>query len=157
MRRFIAIIAGAIIASAFGIFVVIAQAQLIFVPFFTPTRIEIEGLESQYPANGSMAYTISLKGYGSNCIAFEASIFRVDVSLPQGEERIAYFGQKQDCRIINVSQGQYNYSKSFSYIGNAVLGKSGDYKVEAEVVDQITGHDYVGMHFFTIVQRSSHI
>ena len=151
MKRFIAIIAGATIASAFGIFIAIAQAQLVFVPFFTPTRIEIKGLESQVPANGSMAYTISLKGYGSNCIAFESGIFRENDSLPQGEERVAYFGQKQDCRVIAISQGQYNYTKSFSYTGSAVLGKSGDYRVEVEVIDQITGQNYSERRSFSVV------
>lgn len=154
MKRSVAIIAGAAVAAAFGIFIAIAQVQVLFVPFFTPTRFEFQGLEGQYPVNGSMAYTIYLKGYGSNCIEFEAAIFREDGSLPQGEERVAYFGQKQDCREIDISQGRYNYTKSFSYGGNAVLGKPGDYRLEVAVFDQITEQNYYEIRSFIVVIES---
>jgi len=148
MKRFIAIVAAAAAAAvAFGAFVALAQAHAIFVPYFTPTRIEFESLEDQYPVNGSMSYSICLKGYGSNCIAFEAGIFRED---GPDEERVAYYSQVQDCRIIDVSQGPYNYTRSFSYSGDTVLGKPGDYMVDVDVLDQETGQKYAETRSFIV-------
>jgi hypothetical protein len=152
MKRFVMVAAAGAIA-AFGVFVALAQAQAIFVSYFTLTHIEFEGLEDQYPVNGSMVYTISLKGYGSNCIAFEAEMLREDPSILGGEEKVAYFKQIQDCRKINISHGPYNYSKDFSYGGNAVLGKPGDYRVEVTVLDQITGQKYVDTHSFGVKEE----
>ncbi len=126
------------VAIAFGIFVILAQAQAIFVPYFTPTYIEFEGLQKQYPVNGSMTYVISLKGFGSNCIAFEMEMLHVDSSIPGGEERVAYFSKIDDCRTTQISQGEYSYSQDFSYSGSVVLGKPGDYKVNVNVFDEIT-------------------
>jgi hypothetical protein len=85
MKRSVTIIMGAAATVAFGIFIVaMAQVQTVFLPYFTPTRIEFQGLEGQYAVNGLMAYAISLKGYGSNCIAFETGIYRQDSSLQSG-------------------------------------------------------------------------
>jgi hypothetical protein len=153
-KSFIIVVAPAAVA-VFGLFIALAQAQVIFVPYFTPARIEFQGLEDQYFANGSMSYTISLKGYGSNCVALEAGIFRQDDSLLEGEERVTYFSQKQDCRIIDISQGSYNYTKSFSYSGNTVLGKPGDYQVKVTVVDQISKEKHTEKRSFVVSEDSS--
>lgn len=150
MKKSIIIIVGPAAIAVFGLFIALAQAQVILVPFFTPARIEFQGLQDQYVMNGSMIYTISLKGYGSNCIAFEAGIFRQDSSLPAGEERVAYYNQVQDCRKIDILRGQYNYTKSFSYSGNSVLGKPGDYRVDVGVFDQITRQNYNKTHSFIV-------
>ena len=97
-----------------------------------------------------MTYTVSLKGYGSNCIGFTAQTVRKEDSLPKGEERVAYFSKTDDCRKISISQGAYNYSQSFSYSGNVVLGYPGDYRVEVAVYDEITGQNYREMRAFTV-------
>jgi len=149
MKKFAIIAAAAATAVAFGLFVVLAQAHVILVPYFTPARIEFQGLEDRYPVNGSINYSISLKGYGSNCIAFEAGIFWQDSSLPE-EERVAYFNQIQDCRKIDISQGQYNYTKDFSYSGYTVLGKPGSYRIDVNVFDQITRQNYTDTRQFTV-------
>jgi hypothetical protein len=135
-----------ILALFFGL----ARAQLIFFPYFTPTKIEFHGLEDQYPVNGSMTYTISLKGYGSNCIGFTAQTLRNESSLAGGEERVAYFSKTDDCRKISISQGAYNYSQNFSYSGPVVLGELGDYKVKVNVFDQITRQNYTDMRAFVV-------
>jgi hypothetical protein len=150
MKRSVGII-GVAAALAFGIFVGLAQTQTIFVPYFTPTSIEFEGLQERYPVNSSMSYSISLKGYGSNCIAFEAEVLREDSSLPRGEERVAYYSQTQDCRKIDIAQSQYNYTKSFSYSGDTVLGKPGSYRVDVSVFDQITKQDRAESRSFIVV------
>jgi hypothetical protein len=138
MKRFATItVAAAGATIAFGAFVAMAYAQVIFVPYFTPTRIEFEGLEDRYPVNGSISFSISLKGYGSNCIQFETQILREDSSLRESE-KVVYYDQTQDCRKIDIVQGQYNYTKSFSYSGPTVLGKPGYYEVSVTVFDQIT-------------------
>jgi hypothetical protein len=133
----------------FASFFALAQAQIIFLPYFTPTKIEFHGLEHQYPVNGSMRYVISLKGYGSNCISFTAQILRNDGPLPDGE-RIAYFSKTDDCRKISISQGAYNYTRNFSYSGNAVLGKPGDYRIKVEVFDQVTKQNLSDMRAFKV-------
>jgi hypothetical protein len=124
-------------AGGFAIFLLMAQYQFIFVPFFTPSHVEFRGLEDQYAANGSMSYTVSLKGFGSNCVAFEAELIRHE-PLSHAEERVAYYSKIDDCRTIQVSQGPYNYSKDFNYSGPVVLGKAGEYKLRVAVTDEIT-------------------
>jgi hypothetical protein len=128
----------AAIVIGFGVFVALAQYQVIFVPFFTPAHIEFKGLEDQYPVNGSMSYGVSLKGYGSNCIAFEAEMLREDSSLDSGEKRVAYFSKIDDCRTVQISQGPYDYSREFFYTGAVVLGKPGEYRVKVQVLDEVT-------------------
>jgi hypothetical protein len=139
-----------IVAIGFSIFIFLAQAQVIFVPYFTPTYIEFEGLQEQYPINGSMTYVISLMGFGSNCIAFKMEMLRED-TITGGEERIAYFNKIDDCRTIQISQGPYNYSRDFSYSGS-VLGKPGDYRVYVNVFDEITRQNATDNRPFKIVE-----
>jgi len=150
MNARLLIVAALLSAVAIGTIVVLSQAQIIFLPYFTPAKIEFQGLQDEYPVNGSMTYTISLKGYGSNCIGFTAQVLHMDESLPKGEERVAYFSKTDDCRKISISQGPYNYSQSFSYSGNVVLGYPGDYRVEVAVYDEITGQNYREMRAFTV-------
>ena len=150
MNARLLIVAASLSAVAIGTIVVLSQAQIIFLPYFTPAKIEFHGLQDEYPVNGSMTYTISLKGYGSNCIGFTAQMLHMDESLPKGEERVAYFSKTDDCRKISISQGPYNYSQSFSYSGNVVLGYPGDYRVEVAVYDEITGQNYREMRAFTV-------
>lgn len=137
-------------ALVFALFFALAQAQILFLPYFTPTKIEFHGLEDQYPVNGSIAFVISLKGYGSNCINFTAQILRNDGTLPDGGERMAYFSKKDDCRKISISQGAYNYTRNFSYSGDAVLGKPGDYRIKVEVFDQVTKQNLSDMRAFKV-------
>ena len=155
MKRSVPIIAAAVAAAvAFGAFVALAQAHAIFVPYFTPTRIDFQGLEDQYPVNGSMNYLISLNGYGSNCIAFEAEMVREESLLPEGEQ-VAYYSQVQDCRVIEISEGPYNYTRSFSYGGPVVLGKPGNYQINVNVFDQITRQNHTDARSFIVVEDSS--
>jgi hypothetical protein len=154
MKRSAALIAAAAAtAVTFVAFVALAQAHAIFVPYFTPARIEFEGLEDRYPVNGSIGYTISLKGYGSNCVAFEAGIFREGGSSE--EERVVYYNQIQDCRKIEVSQGPYNHTRNFTYAGQNILSMPGDYRIEVNMLDQTTGQNYHETRSFTVVEDSS--
>ena len=152
MKRTVRIIAAvAAAAVAFSAFVALAQAHAIFAPYFTPTRIDFQGLEDQYPVNGSMNYEISVKGYGSNCIAFEAQMVRESSEL---QEQAAYYGEIQDCRKIEISQGPYNYTQSFSYGGPVVLNEPGNYHINVGVFDQITRQNYADTRSFIVVDDS---
>jgi hypothetical protein len=142
----IACSAGVIIA----LFIGLAQTQILFLPYFTPAKIEFQGLQQQYPVNGSMAYTISLKGYGSNCLGFTAETLRKIGSLTDEEERVSYFSKTDDCRKINISEGAYNYSQSFSYNGPVVLGRPGEYRVKVAVLDEITRQNYTDTRAFMV-------
>jgi hypothetical protein len=135
---------------AFTTLVVLSQAQVIFLPYLTPTSIEFYGLEDQYPVNGSMTYSISLKGYGSNCIGFTAQTLHKKSSVPEGEERVAFFSKTDDCRKITISHGPYNYSQNFSYSGHVVLGDPGDYRVRVHVFDRITEQNSTDMRLFKV-------
>ena len=150
MNARLLIVAASLSAVAIGTIVVLSQAQIIFLPYFTPAKIEFHGLQDEYPVNGSMTYTVSLRGYGSNCIGFTAQTLRKEDSLPKGEERVAYFSKTDDCRKISISQGPYNYSQSFSYSGHVVLGHPGDYRVEVVVFDEITKQNSMEMRAFRV-------
>ena len=150
MNALLLIIAALLSSVAIGTIVVLSQAQIIFLPYFTPAKIEFQGLQDEYPVNGSMTYTVSLKGYGSNCIGFTAQTVRKEDSLPKGEERVAYFSKTDDCRKISISQGPYNYSQSFSYSGHVVLGHPGDYRVEVAVFDEITKQNSMAVRSFKV-------
>ncbi|TLY09860.1 MAG: hypothetical protein E6K85_05005 [Thaumarchaeota archaeon] len=150
MNARLLIVAALLSAVAIGTIVVLSQAQIIFLPYFTPAKIEFQGLQDEYPVNGSMTYTVSLKGYGSNCIGFTAQTVRKEDSLPKGEERVAYFSKTDDCRKISISQGPYNYSQSFSYSGHVVLGHPGDYRVEVAVYDEISKQNSMEMRAFRV-------
>jgi hypothetical protein len=141
---------GAAAAVAVGVFVALAQAHAISVPYLTPMRIEFKGLDAQYPVNGSMGYAISVKGYGSNCLDFEAQVIH-----EESKDRVAYFGEVEDCRKIEIAQGPYNYTQSFSYSGATVLGRPGDYRIEVGVTDQITGQRHNETRPFIVVEDSS--
>jgi len=145
MNALLLVVAALLSAVAIGTIVV-----LIFLPYFTPAKIEFQGLQDEYPVNGSMTYTVSLKGYGSNCIGFTAQTVRKEDSLPKGEERVAYFSKTDDCRKISISQGPYNYSQSFSYSGHVVLGHPGDYRVEVAVFDEITKQNSMAVRSFKV-------
>jgi hypothetical protein len=150
--KFIAISVATSIIVTFGIFVALAQAQIIFVPYFTPTHIEFEGLHKEYPLNGSMNFSVSLKGFGSNCIAFKMEMLREASSAAGGEEQVAYHNKIDDCRKMQISQGPYNYSQDFSYGGPVVLGRTGEYKVQVNVFDEITKQDSTSIQRFMVVK-----
>lgn len=144
------IVSSGIAIAFFGVFVAIAQSYIIIVPYFTPTLIEFETLQERYPVNGSISYTVSLRGYGSNCIAFKVEMFREIGSLSEGRETVAYWSQIQDCRTIELAQGPYNYSKNFTYSGYTILGKPGKYQINVEVFDQITKQKSVSTKQFYV-------
>src|SRR2546426_10033107 len=100
MNARLLIVAALLSAVAMGTIVVLSQAQIIFLPYFTPAKIEFQGLQNEYPVNGSMTYTVSLKGYGSNCIGFTAGALRKEGAVRKGEGRVAYCSKTDDCRQI---------------------------------------------------------
>jgi hypothetical protein len=124
--------------AAFGFYIILAEAQLIFVPVFTPTTLSIDGVAASYPVNSSINYSVTVKGYGSNCLALKATI-----TNEQSNSQVAFFRKADDCRYMTISYGAYNYTRSFSYQGNAVLGKAGDYLLHVEFTDEITGDKQV--------------
>lgn len=150
-----AIVIAVAFAVVFGLFIALVLAHVVVVPYLSPVHIDFQGVNDRYPVNGSIDYSISLKGYGSNCIAFEQQVLQEDKSLAKGEERVAYFNQIQDCRKIHISYAPYNYTRSFSYSGSTVLGKPGDYKIQVHIFDQITRQNLTDTHSFIVVENSS--
>jgi hypothetical protein len=131
--------------------IVTVGPQSISAPFLAPTTIEFDGLQSQYPVNGSINFSVSLKGYGSNCIAFRMELIRHDSSDSAALQRVAYYDKIDDCRKISIVEGSFNYTKDFSYNGSAVLGKTGHYTVQVTVTDQITKLNVTSMRSFTLI------
>ncbi len=132
--------------AAFGIYIILAEAQLIFVPVFTPTTLNVDGIADSYPVNGSMNFSVTAKGYGSNCVILKSTI-----TDQQSNNQVAFFRKADDCRYIPIVYGQYNYTRSFSYHGSVVLGKPGDYLLHIEFTDEITGTKQVVERTFKVV------
>lgn len=127
-------IAGATGAVAvFGVFVALAQAHVIFVPFFTPAVLQVEGLREDYSANQDMSFTVRVDGYGSNCHMLQVEILNEDGA------RKSYYRKADDCRFMTITHGPYNFTKTFEYGGENVLPTDGTYKLDLQFEDQIDG------------------
>lgn len=134
MKRVKYAIAGAGGAVAvFGIFVALAQAHVIFVPFFTPAVLQVDGLREDYRVNEDISFTVSVDGYGSNCHSLQVEILDGD------GERASYYRKADDCRFMEITHGQYNFTRAFDYGGENVLSSEGTYKVDLQFEDLIDG------------------
>ena len=125
-------IAGGAAAAALGVFVALAQAHVIFVPYFTPATLRIEGLQQRYSVNGDATFTVTADGYGSNCHMLQVEI------LHEGE-RAAYYRKADDCRFMEITHGRYNLTRTFDYGGEDVLGREGDYMLQVQFEDLVDG------------------
>jgi hypothetical protein len=123
--------AGGAAAAAFGVFIALAQAHVILVPYFTPVALEVQGLESSYQSGVPAQFTVIAKGYGSNCHSLEVE------AMHEGE-RVSYFKRADDCRFMEITHGQYNFTRSFEY-GSEVLGKAGAYTIDIRFEDLVDG------------------
>lgn len=133
MVRYKHAIAGAAGAAAiFVIFVFLAQAHIILVPFFSPTILEIEGLRQNYRVGEKAGFLVRVDGYGSNCHMLQTEV------LLDGE-RVSYYKKADDCRFMIITHGPYNFTKSFDY-GSEVLGKEGTYKLDVQFEDLKDGN-----------------
>lgn len=130
--RIYAILGGAA-AIAFGIFVALAQAHVIFAPVFTPTVLHVEGLRQDYRVNGDASFLVKVSGYGSNCHMLQVEI------LDEEGERASYYRKADDCRFMTITHGPYNFTRSFEYGGENVLGKEGSYKLDVQFEDLVDG------------------
>lgn len=122
---------GGITAAIFAVFVVLAQAQAISVPFFTPATVTVDGLGSSYRPNEDATFTVTVHGYGSNCHALQ-------VEATHDGERKSFYRKADDCRYMEITHGQYNFTRSFDYEGK-VLDTKGDYKLDIQFEDLIDG------------------
>jgi hypothetical protein len=126
-------IAGGAGAAAFAVFVALAQAHVIFVPYFTPTVILVEGLREEYRAGEDVDFIVSVEGYGSNC-----HMLQVETLDAEGE-RASFYRRADDCRTMTITHGQYNLTRAFDYDGSTVLGKGGTYDTKVQFEDLIDG------------------
>ncbi|SRR5581483_2910813 len=127
---------GAIAGIAFSIFIALAQLQTIYAPYFTPTTIDLKGLQNRYDINGTLNYSVIVKGYGSNCHQLEVVTTRQGANL----ERVSYYSKADDCRFIVISHGSYNFTRQFEYGGPLVLGEAGTYIIDVTFVDLVDHH-----------------
>lgn len=139
-------VAGGAAAAAFGVFVALAQAHIILVPYFTPAVLEVQDLESSYQAGGPARFAVAAKGYGSNCHSLEVE------AVHEGE-RVSYFKRADDCRFIEITHGQYNFTRSFEY-GSEVLEKDGTYSVDIRFEDLVDGTAVETSRTFEVEQAS---
>jgi hypothetical protein len=124
-------VAGGAAAAAFGIFVALAQAHVILVPYFTPAALEVQGLAPSYEIGQDARFDVTANGYGSNCHMLE-------VEAVHGGERVSYFKRADDCRFMEITHGQYNMTRPFEY-GTQVLQDTGQYTVDIRFEDLIDG------------------
>jgi hypothetical protein len=122
---------GGATAAIFAVFVVLAQAQAISVPFFTPATVRVDGLVGSYAVNDNATFTVTAHGYGSNCHALQ-------VEVTHDSERKSFFRKADDCRYMEITHGSYNFTRSFEY-GGKVLDTKGEYKLDISFEDLIDG------------------
>lgn len=144
MARTTYAISGGAAAAAFGVFVALAQAHVILVPYFTPAALEVQGLAASYQEGEQARFTVAAKGYGSNCHMLE-------VEALQGGERVSYFKRADDCRFMTITHGQYNMTRSFEY-GSEVLQKTGQYTVNIKFKDLIDGTSAETIRAFQVAE-----
>lgn len=135
-------IAGGAAAAAFGVFFVLAQAHVIYVPYFTPVHLWIDGLQERYGVNGSATFTVTVDGYGSNCHMLQVEVLR-------GGERASYYRKADDCRFMEIVHGRYNLTRVFDY-GELVLGTEGDYLLQVQFEDLVDGTRASATRQFTV-------
>lgn len=126
------VVAGGAAAAAFGVFVALAQAHVIFVPYFTSATLRIEGLQETYAVDGNATFTVTADGYGSNCHMLQVEI------LHRGE-RMSYYRKADDCRFMDITHGRYNLTRTFDYGGKDVFGMEGDYNLQVQFEDLADG------------------
>lgn len=131
MKRYAVI--GGITASAFIIFAALAYMQVIFVPYFTPVTLQIEGLRQEYHAGESMTFVVNVNGYGSNCHMLQVE------ALNQQDERVSYYRKADDCRFMTITHGPYNLTRAFDYDSEKVFGSKGAYKLDVQFEDLVDG------------------
>lgn len=130
-RRHTALIIG-IITSGFVTFVVLAQEQVVVVPIFTTSTIELVGLEDSYHANATLKYSVKVSGYGSNCHRLVVSTI-----FPDTNDRVSFYDKADDCRDLAITHGPYNFVQQLEYGGPLVLNKSGTYVISVTFTDLI--------------------
>lgn len=135
MARWAYVGAGAA-AATFAIFVALAQSHVVAVPYLTPAALEIHGLQETYGVNGTANFTVSVKGYGSNCHMLQVETLYL--GNDQGE-RVSFYRKADDCRFMTITHGPYNLTRSFDYGGQNVFGAEGPYKLEVQFEDLVDG------------------
>jgi hypothetical protein len=127
--RYAVIAAAGAALSIFAVFVALAQIQSIFVPYFTPVRLQVDGLMEKYAQGQNGIFNITAAGYGSNCHSLE-------VQADYGDQRVSYYNKADDCRFMMITHGPYKYTRSFEY-GTKIMGKEGTYTVNIIFKDLI--------------------
>jgi hypothetical protein len=126
------VISAGIVAAVFAIFVALAQSQVIFVPYITPTTLQVDGLEQSYGPGKNATFTVGAKGYGSNC-----HLLQVETQDKDGY-RASFYSKTDDCRFMIITHGPYNFTRSFDY-GSEVFAKQGPYKLDVQFQDLVDG------------------
>ena len=126
-------IAGALATAVFATFVILAQSHVALIPYLTPTVLEVQGLKDAYNVEDRATFDVIVKGYGSNCHMLQVA------ATSQSGDRVSYYKRADDCRVMTIIHGPYNFTRSFEY-GNQVFAKQGAYKLDAQFEDLIDGN-----------------
>lgn len=122
---------GSITAIIFAVFVALAQAQVISMPYFTPATVRVDGLSDNYDINENATFTITAQGYGSNCHALQ-------VEAVHKGERKSFYRKADDCRYMQITHGPYNFTRSLEY-ESGVFNAEGKYKLDVLFEDLVDG------------------
>ena len=126
-------VAGGAVAATFVVFVALAQAHIILVPYFTPAVLRVEGLGQEYGLGQDVSFQVVVNGYGSNCHMLEVE------ALDERGERVSYYRRADDCRFMTITHSQYNFTRPFDYDGQTVIANEGTYKIEFQFEDLVDG------------------
>lgn len=119
---------GGAAAAIAAIFVLLAQWHIILVPSVSPTLLQVDGLKSEYSRGDKAIFSVTAKGYGSNCHLLQVQ------ATDQNGERASFYKKADDCRYMVITHGPYNFTRSFEY-GNEVLAKQGTYNIDIQFED----------------------
>jgi hypothetical protein len=127
-------------------FVVLAQSHIILVPRLSPTILEVQGLKDAYSINDKASFSVTAKGYGSNCHMLQVE------ARSQNGERASYYKKADDCRFMTITHGPYNFTRSFEY-GDEVLGRQGTYTLDIQFQDLVDGSGASQTRSFAVTAR----
>ena len=137
------LVTGAAASVAFVVFLILAQSNLILIPYLTPAIIETHGLNDRYTAGSMVTFSISVKGYGSNCHMLQAEVTN------QTGGREYYYRKADDCRYMVITHGAYDLTRTFKY-NSETLEEHGTYKLDIKFEDLKDGTQASTTRFFVV-------
>lgn len=135
-------------AAIIGVLIALAYQHTIVVPYLSPTIVIVDGLRPEYEQGDMVNYNVKVSGYGSNCLSLELRTYRI--SNGNEDDAVYYYKKADDCKHMEISYSQYNYTRAFTYGGPPITGTPGKYKVTIDFIDLVSNQKASTNGFFTV-------